>query len=131
MNYFASEDCGAGIGRVTSSLLLHFFDEVDLVEPSGMCQCAIGMHFTLIATSSHLPSLLHSGHLLETARRNLVELRPSSIPAGHIVGRFIQCGLEEFRPDKERYDAIWIQWAFMYLTDGMLLHNEVYVRFYI
>lgn len=84
-------DCGAGIGRVTSSLLLHFFDEVDLVEPSG--------------------------HLLETARRNLVEIRPSAIPRGHVAGRFIQCGLEDFRPEKDRYDAIWVQWAFMYLTD--------------
>ena len=26
-------DCGAGIGRVTSSFLIHHFDEVDLVEP--------------------------------------------------------------------------------------------------
>ena len=29
-------DCGAGIGRVSSELLLHYFQEVDLVEPSGM-----------------------------------------------------------------------------------------------
>eukprot|EP00889_Picochlorum_renovo_P008081 jgi/Picre1/35111/NNA_002574.t1 len=43
-------DCGAGIGRVTGSLLLHYFDQVDLVEPSG--------------------------HLLETAKRNLVESKP-------------------------------------------------------
>jgi hypothetical protein len=28
-------DCGAGIGRVTAELLLHYFQEVDLVEPSG------------------------------------------------------------------------------------------------
>ena len=27
-------DCGAGIGRVSEQLLLHVFDEVDLVEPS-------------------------------------------------------------------------------------------------
>eukprot|EP00271_Cylindrocystis_brebissonii_P007376 TRINITY_DN2079_c0_g2_i2.p1 TRINITY_DN2079_c0_g2~~TRINITY_DN2079_c0_g2_i2.p1 ORF type:complete len:234 (+),score=32.11 TRINITY_DN2079_c0_g2_i2:121-822(+) len=26
-------DCGAGVGRVTNHLLLHFFNEVDLVEP--------------------------------------------------------------------------------------------------
>ena len=28
-------DCGAGIGRVAASLLLHHFQEVDLVEPYG------------------------------------------------------------------------------------------------
>lgn len=32
----AAADCGAGIGRVSSELLLHYFQEVDLVEPSGM-----------------------------------------------------------------------------------------------
>ncbi|XP_021928123.1 N-terminal Xaa-Pro-Lys N-methyltransferase 1 isoform X2 [Zootermopsis nevadensis] len=28
-------DCGAGIGRITKHLLLHFFDEVDLVEQNS------------------------------------------------------------------------------------------------
>lgn len=28
-------DCGAGIGRVAGSLLLHYFMEVDIIEPSG------------------------------------------------------------------------------------------------
>lgn len=28
-------DCGAGIGRVSAELLLNYFQEVDLVEPSG------------------------------------------------------------------------------------------------
>lgn len=28
-------DCGAGVGRVSEQLLLHHFQEVDLVEPSG------------------------------------------------------------------------------------------------
>ena len=27
-------DCGAGVGRVTEKLLLHVFNEVDLLEPS-------------------------------------------------------------------------------------------------
>ncbi len=31
----AALDCGAGVGRVSEQLLLHFFQEVDLVEPSG------------------------------------------------------------------------------------------------
>lgn len=35
-NPLAAADCGAGIGRVSSELLLHYFQEVDLVEPSGM-----------------------------------------------------------------------------------------------
>jgi protein N-terminal methyltransferase len=31
----AALDCGAGVGRVSEQLLLHHFQEVDLVEPSG------------------------------------------------------------------------------------------------
>lgn len=38
-------DCGAGVGRVTEQLLLHHFQEVDLVEPSGQhftwCHCTL------------------------------------------------------------------------------------------
>merc|ERR1712232_229760 len=33
-DYGTALDCGAGIGRVTDGLLLHFFKKVDLVEPS-------------------------------------------------------------------------------------------------
>jgi hypothetical protein len=32
---FRALDCGAGIGRVTSTVLLPLFDLVDLVEPGG------------------------------------------------------------------------------------------------
>ena len=34
-------DCGAGVGRVSEQLLLHLFDEVDLVEPSGEGVCQV------------------------------------------------------------------------------------------
>ena len=31
----AALDCGAGIGRISEELLLHHFQEVDLIEPSA------------------------------------------------------------------------------------------------
>lgn len=31
---------------------------------------------------------------------------------------FFQKGLEAFDPEPGRYDAIWVQWAMLYLTDG-------------
>jgi protein N-terminal methyltransferase len=79
-------DCGAGIGRVSKELLLQFFQQVDVVEPSE--------------------------HLLETARRNL-----KTTSGGHRAVNFFRCGLEGFEPEGGRYDALWIQWALMYLTD--------------
>ena len=49
-------DCGAGIGRVSAELLLHYFQEVDLVEPSGACcikprMCLVDF---LITTSNYV-----------------------------------------------------------------------------
>merc|ERR1719183_2580669 len=79
-------DCGAGIGRVSKELLLQFFQQVDVVEPSE--------------------------HLLETARKNL-----KTAGGGHRAVNFFRCGLEGFEPEEGRYDALWIQWALMYLTD--------------
>ena len=32
-------DCGAGVGRVSEQLLLHVFQEVDLIEPSAHLLC--------------------------------------------------------------------------------------------
>lgn len=48
-----------------------------------------------------------------------MDVKPASIPKDHIAVRFIQCGLEAFEPEAGRYDIIWVQWALMYLTDGM------------
>lgn len=81
-------DCGAGIGRVSKDLLIHYFHQVDVVEPSE--------------------------HLLEAARRNLASATTGS---GHRAVNFFRCGLEGFEPEQGRYDALWIQWALMYLTD--------------
>lgn len=61
---------------------------------------------------------MHAGHLLEKARENLVHMKPKSIPQNHNAVNFYQCGLEAFEPKPYRYDAIWIQWAIMYLTDA-------------
>lgn len=59
-----------------------------------------------------------TGHLLETARRNLVDSKPANIPPTHRVVNLFQTGLEAFQPEQGRYDCLWIQWAIMYLTDG-------------
>ncbi|GAB9467725.1 N-terminal xaa-pro-lys n-methyltransferase 1 isoform x1 [Globisporangium polare] len=81
-------DCGAGIGRVSKFLLLPHFERVDLVEQS--------------------PRLLQSvpqyvgRHNSDVARiRNLYCM-----------------GLQEFQPEPESYDLIWVQWVSSHLTDA-------------
>ncbi|EFJ52851.1 hypothetical protein VOLCADRAFT_55463 [Volvox carteri f. nagariensis] len=81
-------DCGAGVGRVTEQLLRHHFHCVDLLEPSR--------------------------HLLDTAAGQF-------FCSGLQVRRYTRpfCALRVFvhGPCRSRYDAIWIQWCLLYLTD--------------
>jgi protein N-terminal methyltransferase len=87
-------DCGAGVGRVSRAFLLHYFAEVDLVEPSA--------------------------HLLEAAKKDLCgpqKKTKSSYPASHRAVGFFQQGLESFIPEPSRYDVVWVQWAMLYLKD--------------
>ena len=91
-------DCGAGVGRVSRSFLLHHFQEVDLVEPSA--------------------------HLLEAAKQSLCGTSTATaaaskpFPASHRAVGFFQQGLESFMPEPNRYDVVWVQWAMLYLKDG-------------
>lgn len=84
-------DCGAGVGRVSEGLLLQFFHQVDLLEPSA--------------------------HLLSAARTRLLKPGKKSFPHTNRAVGFFQAGLETFNPEPGRYDAIWIQWALLYVTD--------------
>lgn len=42
-------------------------------------------------------------------------------PTGHTAVNFFQLGLQDFRPEPERYDIFWVQWCLMYLTDTDVL----------
>ena len=87
-------DCGAGVGRVTSSFLIEHFDEVDLVEPVG--------------------------HFLEAARVDEA-VTGAGRRDGHRAVGFFKEPLEEFTPEIGRYDVIWIQWCIGHLTDDDLV----------
>ncbi|KAJ7552166.1 hypothetical protein O6H91_06G044900 [Diphasiastrum complanatum] len=88
-------DCGAGVGRVTKQLLLRHFHEVDLVEPVQ--------------------------HFLETARRDLKShILESNVIQDHSLHRvvnFFATPLQNFTPEPNRYDVIWVQWCIGHLTD--------------
>jgi protein N-terminal methyltransferase len=81
-------DCGAGIGRVSQTVLLKLFDKVDLVESDAK--------------------------FLEKSREFLGE-------DAKRVGEYINLGLQEFSPEKGRYDLIWCQWVLSHLTDDDLV----------
>mmetsp|Transcript_7721 Transcript_7721/g.16654 ORF Transcript_7721/g.16654 Transcript_7721/m.16654 type:complete len:257 (-) Transcript_7721:416-1186(-) len=84
-------DCGAGVGRVSQELLLHYFQEVDLLEPSS--------------------------HLLNMAKQTLTGRRLVGVPPGHNAVNFYLQGLQEHVFEPQRYDCVWIQWCMLYLTD--------------
>eukprot|EP00250_Pteridium_aquilinum_P000098 c10114_g1_i1 orf=134-1219(+) len=83
-------DCGAGVGRVTKNLLLRHFHEVDLVEPVS--------------------------HFLEAAKDDLKTVSPSTSVFGRAVNFYCK-PLQEFTPEPNRYDVIWVQWCIGHLTD--------------
>ncbi len=90
----AALDCGAGIGRVTSTFLIEHFDEVDLVEP-----CA---------------------HFLNAAKADAAVTGDGREDGHRAVGFFAQ-PLETFTPECGRYDVVWIQWCIGHLTDEDLV----------
>ncbi|KAL6502162.1 hypothetical protein OROHE_024755 [Orobanche hederae] len=83
-------DCGSGIGRITKNLLIKYFSEVDLLEPVS--------------------------HLLETARSNLAP-EILMVTNEHRAVNFFCVPLQEFTPEAERYDVIWVQWCIGHLSD--------------
>ncbi|DAZ95075.1 TPA: hypothetical protein N0F65_002969 [Lagenidium giganteum] len=85
-------DCGAGVGRVSKQFLLPEFAQVDLVEQS--------------------PRLLQSFPNYLGKDNKLI----------HKVRNLYCMGLQEFHPEPETYDVIWIQWVALYLTDVDFVH---------
>lgn len=87
-------DCGAGVGRVTGTFLIDYFEEVDLVEP---CR-----------------------HFLDAAAAD-ARVRGDGRADGHRAVGFFAEPLETFTPEVGRYDVIWIQWCIGHLTDDDLV----------
>jgi len=76
-------DCGAGIGRVTKSLLLQLYQHVELIEQS--------------------PRLLNSALSYINVDNNRITLN--------------NIGLQDFNPEPNSFDCIWIQWVIGHLHD--------------
>ncbi|ETN38626.1 uncharacterized protein HMPREF1541_06663 [Cyphellophora europaea CBS 101466] len=88
-----SADTGAGIGRITTSLLAPLSTSVDVIEPITK--------FTDQLRAEH-PALF-----------------TSSPPT---ISRIINTGLESWHPEPNRhYDLVWNQWCLGHLTDAALI----------
>ncbi|CAI5471090.1 unnamed protein product [Closterium sp. Yama58-4] len=62
-------------------------------------------------------------HFIDAARHHLTS-PPSSAAspaASHRAVNFFCCPLQEFSPDAERYDVVWVQWCIGHLTDADLI----------
>lgn len=84
-------DCGAGVGRVSGSVLLDNFDIVDLLEGNR--------------------------RLLEVAKKRLFKSETRG-RARRFICSSLQ--IFKPKPEL-RYDVIWIQWVFLHLTDEDLV----------
>ena len=80
-------DCGSGVGRVSRQVLQYYFKQIDLIEPVQ--------------------------HLLE---KSLEILQNNATDSNAPIYTPINLSLQNWEPN-EIYDAFWIQWPLMNLTD--------------
>ena len=97
-------DCGAGVGRVSENLLLHTFDEVDLIEPSQ--------------------------HLLATAQQRLSssgrKQNEEPWPADHVARNFWQLGLQQWTPEAGRWACNVLALAAVWLHSAAWLPGQTF-----
>lgn len=85
-------DCGAGIGRVVKSLLMPLFDRVDILEQSERLLRSVPQY-------------------MNNDAQTLAKIR------------HLYCmGMQDFEPEDESYDLIWLQWVSPHLTDVDFVH---------
>ena len=96
-NSFCGADCGAGVGRVSQNLLLHHFQEVDVVEPSH--------------------------HYMESARKALSGSSAQSWPSQHKAVNFYEVGLENWTPHGERQETLCVmtEWPLLWCCSAAVL----------
>ena len=91
-SYTHAVDCGAGIGRITKTLLTTLFAKTDIVEP-------IESFTTAVMDGEYLREQRDNGK----------------------IGTVFPVGLQQFTPEKGKYSVIWNQWCLGHLTDGDLV----------
>lgn len=123
-------DVGAGVGRVTSDVLLHLVSDVVLVEPvSGFIQEALrrgtaSAAGTLVPDRSHAPwKGIRDGHRSVTfVQGTLQELDPAHPLQGAAATLLGRVGYTPQEDDIDSgFDVIWCQWCLGHLRDADLV----------
>ncbi|KAI1882356.1 hypothetical protein AGOR_G00249840 [Albula goreensis] len=65
--------------------------------------------------------LFRTVDLVDVTQEFLDKARPYLGEEAKRVGNFFCCGLQDFQPQPDRYDVIWIQWVIGHLTDDDLV----------
>jgi protein N-terminal methyltransferase len=99
-------DCAAGVGRVTSGLLMHRYDVVDVLEPLP--------HF-IAEARRRLSSKPHKGQFFA------IGLQVPVATLCFLAGLLQTDSAQEFRPPPNTYDVVWVQWAIGHVTDEDLV----------
>jgi protein N-terminal methyltransferase len=96
--------------------IFHNREQVDEKDVCRSCECGAGIG--RVTKGLFLPFGFQSCHLVETSSR-LLEAAPSYIgePDATEKCRYIHDGLQDFSPEPNTYDIIWVQWVIGYLTD--------------
>ena len=92
----------SSIGKVTKNLLIRYFNEVDLVEPTS--------------------------HFLEAACETLAS-RKLMFSDMHKAANFYCVPLQDSTPKAGKYDVIWIQWCIGQLADDDFISFFKRVKF--
>lgn len=100
-------------------LLKQLFQSKSPPGKSYACDCGAGIgrisKFLLTDIFTHVDLVEQNADFLKQAKNYL---GPKALPK---IGKFYSVGLQNFMPEKEKYDVIWIQWVLGHLVDEDLI----------
>jgi len=118
-------DVGAGIGRVTSSVLLHLIQDVVLVEPvdhyvrEALMRSTASVH--TMGEWKGIEDRTKSVTIVKGTLQAFDPRRPvEELTECEILGRAGYTPVEE-KPDGSGYDVVWCQWCLGHLSDEELV----------
>ena len=132
-NAYRALDCGAGIGRITSSVLLPLFPLVDLVEPvpsflaAAKKHAAEGREGWKLTKTAPPGGVVRQVRLWQAGLQYFDPARPAVAVEGGKVELVAKVGEGDWPEEKEDWegerglDVCWIQWCVGHLSHDQLV----------